>query len=153
MSRSAGLTGNSGHFCIGTCSGGASYQSVGTACDKGKMDTFLKLFTSGYPGSFAANLVASLLGLVWTLGAKGRDRNRAVWRGWVGFWIGTGVFYILELVLPRSAPWWVAYVGLWAATWSLLTTFWQTEAPTPPSRRAILLRVAALVLVSTVADM
>lgn len=116
------------------------------------MDTFLKLFTSGYPGSFAANLVASLIGLVWTVGAKGRDRNRVVWRGWVGFWVGTGAFYVLELVLPEATPWWLPYVGLWAATWSLLTAFWQTEDRTPSSRRAIFVRVVVLVFVSAAAD-
>lgn len=116
------------------------------------MDTFLKLLASGYPGSFAANLLASVIGLSWTLGAKGRERNPIVWRGWVVFWIGTGTFYLFELVMPGSTPWWLPYVALYVATWSLLTTFWRTETPSTASRRAIATRTTVLVVASALAD-
>jgi hypothetical protein len=83
------------------------------------MDKILQPLADNPRGLFVANLAASVVVLVWVLGIEKRQRDSIAWQGWVGFWIGTCVFYLLKSVWP-SRDGTVMFTGLYLATLSLL---------------------------------
>jgi hypothetical protein len=98
-------------------------------------------------GPAVANLAASLLVLIWTLGIDAKNREVWAWRGWVGFWIGTTVFYSLRSIDPSWDEIGV-FVWLYLATFSLLLPLGTTNLV---SRQRVIL-VIAIVATTAVAD-
>lgn len=73
------------------------------------------------------NLVLCLTGLAWTLGIGATARDPEPWRAWVGFWLGTAMFYAVGSVFP-SITFWIPGLGLYFATFSLLRGYWEPTA-------------------------
>jgi hypothetical protein len=117
------------------------------------MDSIFKLFTGGYRGAFCANLLVSLLALVWTIGANPKKRETVSWRGWVTFWLGTCVFYLLKTIWLDWSVWWIPFSGLYVATGALLISFALSDerfANWP--RIPVVASLAGLVLATVIAD-
>ena len=54
-------------------------------------------------GGFLANLFVTLVVIAWMFGVARKDRETWVWRGWMSFWIGTGVYYAVAVLCVRTA--------------------------------------------------
>ena len=111
----------------------------------------------GYPGVFVCSLVLSLIGLAGTYGAVAATHHGRAWRGWVAWWIGTAVYYALQILFPKwgyDSRWWIPQLGLDAATYALLVTLIDLDEP-PDSksrRRTWYTAFGAIVLGVRVAD-
>ena len=75
-----------------------------------EMDYLLSLFDTPQ-GKMWLNLALCLVGLVWTWGVDPKVKEPDAWQAWLGFWAGTGVFYLLMVSFP-TAPYWLASLGL-----------------------------------------
>lgn len=105
------------------------------------MNDWIKLITDTDPrGVYAVNLLLCVLGALWTAGVARSERESISWRGWLGFWIGTGAYYALVLAAskPRTIefrgeieavtfatrlPICIEQLGLYFATWALLISY------------------------------
>jgi hypothetical protein len=82
------------------------------------MDTLLALFEKSPRAISGLNLIACAIGVAWIVGLSANSKLSRL--GWVGFWVATGAFYLLETVHPDLHA---ARVGLYASTVCLLCSF------------------------------
>lgn len=82
------------------------------------MDTLIALFEKSPRASSGLNLIACAIGVAWTLGV--RTDSKLARRGWVWFWVTTGIYYLIETIHPDLR---ISRVGLYSATVCLLSSF------------------------------
>lgn len=83
------------------------------------------------------NLLVCLVGLAWVLGSERKRRDVFAYYGWVVFWAGTAAYYAADArnkMLDVRHPGWVPQVGLYVATFALLSAYILSETTTRSSR-------------------
>ncbi|MFT3924568.1 MAG: hypothetical protein QM778_18660 [Myxococcales bacterium] len=98
---------------------------------------------------FVLSCLVSLGCAAWIGFATPRERRSEVWRAWVGFWIGTGLYYLLELVLGlgRTPAWWISQLALDMASLSLFVGLLYRTDPPRTSETWLTVAVVALMVV------